>query len=295
MSVFTGSCCAVITPFDKSGNPDWEALKNIIEYQLDGGTDAICACGTTGEASTMDDKEHLSVIEYIVKQVDGRVPVIAGAGSNDTRHGINLSREALNRGADALLHVTPYYNKSTQRGLIAHYTAIADSVTKPVILYNVPSRTGINIAPETLLQLVEHPNISGIKEASGNIAQVAKMISLCGDKIDFYSGNDDMNVSMASIGAKGAISVLANVAPKNAHMMMKYALDGDYKNAAKLQLESIELIDALFCETNPVPVKKAMELMGFCSGTLRLPLYEISEKNEQILRKAMENYGLKIK
>ncbi len=291
-SIFTGSCCAIITPFDKNGNPNFDALAKIIEQQIEGGTDAICACGTTGEASTMDDKEHLGVIEYIVKKVDGRIPVIAGTGSNDTRHGIALCKDAASLGVDGLLIVTPYYNKTSQRGLIHHYETLADSVDKPIILYNVPGRTGVNIAPSTLAALSDHPNIAGIKEASGNMAQVVEMVSLCGDKIDFYSGCDEINVPIASVGGKGAISVLANVAPKQTHDMMQFALDGNFKEAARLQCEALDLINALFCEVNPIPVKEAMNILGFDAGPTRLPLYKMADENVERLRNSMKNYGI---
>ena len=291
-SIFTGSCCAIITPFDKNGNPNFDALAKIIEQQIEGGTDAICACGTTGEASTMNDKEHLGVIEYIVKKVDGRIPVIAGTGSNDTRHGIALCKDAASLGVDGLLIVTPYYNKTSQRGLIHHYETLADSVDKPIILYNVPGRTGVNIAPSTLAALSDHPNIAGIKEASGNMAQVVEMVSLCGDKIDFYSGCDEINVPIASVGGKGAISVLANVAPKQTHDMIQFALDGNFKEAARLQCEALDLINALFCEVNPIPVKEAMNILGFDAGPTRLPLYKMADENVERLRNSMKNYGI---
>lgn len=291
-SIFTGSCCAIITPFDKNGNPNFDALAKIIEQQIEGGTDAICACGTTGEASTMNDKEHLGVIEYIVKKVDGRIPVIAGTGSNDTRHGIALCKDAASLGVDGLLIVTPYYNKTSQRGLIHHYETLADSVDKPIILYNVPGRTGVNIAPSTLKALSDHPNIAGIKEASGNMAQVVEMVSLCGDKIDFYSGCDEINVPISSVGGKGAISVLANVAPKQTHDMIQFALDGNFKEAARLQCEALDLINALFCEVNPIPVKEAMNILGFDAGPTRLPLYKMADENVERLRNSMKNYGI---
>ena len=291
-SIFTGSCCAIITPFDKNGNPNFDALAKIIEQQIEGGTDAICACGTTGEASTMNDKEHLGVIEYIVKKVDGKIPVIAGTGSNDTRHGIALCKDAASLGVDGLLIVTPYYNKTSQRGLIHHYETLADSVDKPIILYNVPGRTGVNIAPSTLAALSDNPNIAGIKEASGNMAQVVEMVSLCGDKIDFYSGCDEINVPIASVGGKGAISVLANVAPKQTHDMMQFALDGNFKEAARLQCEALDLINALFCEVNPIPVKEAMNILGFDAGPTRLPLYKMADENVERLRNSMKNYGI---
>lgn len=291
-SIFTGSCCAIITPFDKNGNANFDALAKIIEFQIDGGTDAICACGTTGEASTMNDKEHLEVIEFIVNKVNGRIPVIAGTGSNDTRHGLALCKDAASLGVDGLLVVTPYYNKTSQRGLVHHYTTLADSVDKPMILYNVPGRTGCNIAPSTLCTLADHPNIAGIKEASGNMAQVVEMMSLCGDKIDFYSGCDEINVPIASVGGIGAISVLANVAPRQTHDMMQYALDGNFKEAAKLQIESLDLINSLFCEVNPIPVKEGMNILGFEAGGTRLPLYEMAPENVERLRTSMKNYGL---
>ncbi len=291
-SVFTGSCCAIITPFDKNGNTDFGVMTEIIEQQISGGTDAICVCGTTGEASAMDDKEHLEVIEFLANKVNKRIPVIAGAGSNDTRHGIALCKEAEARGADALLLVTPYYNKTSQRGLIQHYTKTADNVNIPIILYNVPGRTGLNITPATLNTLADHPNIAAIKEASGNMAQVVEMMSLCGDKIDFYSGCDEINVPFISMGGKGAISVLANVAPKNTHDMIKYALDGNFKEAARMQLEALDLINSLFCEVNPIPVKEGMNILGFNAGSTRLPLYDMAPENVERLRTSMKNYGL---
>lgn len=290
--VFTGSCCAIITPFDKDGNRNFEALEKIIEFQIEGKTDCICACGTTGEASTMNDQEHLEVIDFIIKKVNGRIPVIAGTGSNDTRHGLELCKEACNLGADGLLVVTPYYNKTTQRGLIHHYTTLADNVDKPIIMYNVPGRTGCNITPATLKVLAEHPNIAGIKEASSNMAQVVEMMSLCADKIDFYSGCDEINVPIISMGGKGAISVLANVAPTQTHNMVQSALDGDYKTAAKMQMEAFDLINALFCEVNPIPVKEGMNILGFDAGSTRLPLYEMAPENVERLRKSMQDYGL---
>lgn len=290
-TIFSGSGCAIVTPFTNTG-VNFEVLDELVEFQIANGTDAIIACGTTGEASTMDDREHLSAIERVVKKVDGRIPVIAGTGSNDSRHGLALSKSAAALGADALLHVTPYYNKATQDGLIKHFTLMADNVDVPIILYNVPSRTGCSIAPSTLVTLADHPNIAAIKEASGNISITAKMMSLCADKIDFYSGNDDMNVPICSLGGKGTISVLANVAPRQSHDMIAKCLEGDYAAASKMQLEAIELIDALFCEVNPIPVKTAMRLMGYEAGPLRLPLSDMSEANLAVLKKAMQNYGI---
>ena len=290
-TVFTGSGCAIITPFTNTGI-NFEELDRLVEFQIENGTDAIIACGTTGEASTMDDKEHLSAIERVVKRVDGRIPVIAGTGSNDSRHGLNLSKEAEKIGADALLHVTPYYNKATQDGLIKHFSLMADNVNIPIILYNVPSRTGCSIAPATLSKLADHPNIVAIKEASGNISVSAQMMALCGDRIDMYSGNDDMNVPICSLGGKGTISVLANVAPRQSHDMIAKCLEGDYVAAAKIQLEALDLINALFCEVNPIPVKTAMRLMGYDAGELRRPLSEMSPANLETLKNAMRDYGL---
>lgn len=290
--VFTGACCAIVTPFDKNRDINFPALKEIIEFQIENHTDCICACGTTGEASTMNDKEHLSVIEFIVNTVNGRIPVIAGTGSNDTRHGIELCKNACSLGVDGLLVVTPYYNKTSQRGLVHHYSTIAESVDKPIIIYNVPGRTGCNVAPATLATLADIPNIAGIKEASGNMAQVVEMMSLCGDKIDFYSGNDEINIPIMAMGGKGAISVLSNVAPAQTHEMLQSALDGDYKKASKMQMEALDLINSLFCEVNPIPVKEGMNLLGFDAGYTRLPLYDMAPENIERLRKSMQNYGL---
>ncbi len=291
-TLFTGSCCAIITPFDKNGNVDFETLKKLVEFQIEGKTDCICVCGTTGEAPTLNNEEHLAAIECVVNQVNGRIPVLAGTGSNDTRHGVSMSKSACSLGADGLLLVTPYYNKTTQRGLIQHYTKFADSVDKPVILYNVPGRTGLNITPATLNTLADHPNIVGIKEASGNMAQVVEMMSLCKDRIDFYSGCDEINVPITLMGGKGAISVLSNIAPLQTHNMIETALNGDYKTAAKMQFEANEIIASLFCEVNPIPVKKGLSLLGLDTGVVRLPLYEMAPENAQRLEKAMKEYGL---
>ncbi len=291
-SVFEGSCCAIITPFDSNMHPDYEALGKIVDYQTENQTDAIVACGTTGEASTLSDKEHLDVIRYIVERVNGKIPVIAGTGSNDTAHAVMMSKEAYAIGADALLTVTPYYNKCSQRGLVHHFNTIADATPLPCILYNVPSRTGVNISADTLDILSNHPNIAAIKEASGNMAQVVSMIARCADRIDFYSGCDEINVPMMSVGAKGAISVLANVSPKATHDMLAAALCGDFKKASRLQLDCLELISSLFCDVNPIPVKTALGLMGFCGDNMRLPLYRLSEENTQRLKKSLENCNL---
>lgn len=291
-TVFTGSGVAIVTPFDDNGNIDFETLGKMLDYHVENSTDAIIICGTTGEAACMSHEEHVAAIEFTVKHINDRIPVIAGTGSNDTAYGIKLSKEAEALGADALLCVTPYYNKTTQKGLIEHFSAIANAVSIPVILYNVPSRTGVNIQPKTLLELSKVRNIVGIKEASGDIAQAAKMAALCPD-IAIYSGNDDMIVPIMSIGGKGVISVLANVAPKETHDICAKYLEGDTGASLKLQLEALELVDALFCEVNPIPVKVAMRLLGWNVGPLRLPLCEMEEANLETLKKAMKNYGLK--
>lgn len=291
--IFTGSGVAIITPFAKDGSIDFEELGKLLEFQIKNETDAIIICGTTGESAAMPDSEHLSVIDYAVKKVNGRIPVIAGTGSNDTAHGITLCKAAEKLGVDGLLTVTPYYNKTTQRGLVKHFTALANSVKIPLILYNVPSRTGLNIKPDTLLELSKVENIIGIKEASGNITQVAQMAAKCPDMV-IYSGNDDQIIPIMSVGGLGVISVLANIEPKKTHDMCQKFLDKDTEGAMKLQLEAMEVIDALFCEVNPIPVKKAMSLMGYNTDTLRLPLCEISPENEKYLRRALVNYGIKL-
>ena len=264
-----------------------------MEEQIAGGTDAIIICGTTGESSTLSHEEHLDVIKYAIDKVAKRIPVIAGTGSNCTETAVYLSQEAEKYGADALLLVTPYYNKATQKGLKLHFTKVANSVKIPIILYNVPSRTGCNIQPETAAELVKTvDNIVGIKEASGNLSQAAKLMSLAGDEIELYSGNDDQIVPIMSLGGKGVISVLSNVAPKQAHEIAASYLAGDVEKSRRMQLEAIDLIEALFCELNPIPVKTALNLMGKEVGPLRGPLCEMDEKNVQRLKKAMENYGL---
>lgn len=291
--IFTGSGVAIITPFTKDGAIDFEELGRLLDFHLENETDAIIICGTTGESAAMPDKEHLSVIDYTVKRINGKIPVIAGTGSNDTAHGVNLCKAAESLGVDGLLTVTPYYNKTTQRGLVKHFTALANSVKIPIILYNVPSRTGLNIKPDTLFELSKVENIIGIKEASGNITQVAQMAAKCPDMV-IYSGNDDQIIPIMSVGGLGVISVLANIAPKNVHDMCQKFLDKDTEGAMKLQLDAMEIIDALFCEVNPIPVKKAMSLMGYNTDTLRLPLCEISPENEKYLRSALINYGIKL-
>ena len=293
MSIFKGAGVAIVTPFHEDGSVNYEKLQELIDFQIENGTDAIIICGTTGEAATMTEEEHSDVIAFAVKAVNHRVPVVAGTGSNCTATAIKLSKEAEESGADALLCVTPYYNKATQPGLIRHFTAVANAVNIPIILYNVPSRTGCNILPETAVELVRNvKNIVGIKEASGNISQVAKLMSLAGDEIELYSGNDDQIVPIMALGGKGVISVLSNVAPRQTHEIAASYLEGDVKKSCRLQLEAIELIDALFCEVNPIPVKTALNLMGKEVGPLRGPLCEMEEKNVERLKAAMKNYGI---
>lgn len=294
MAVFRGAGVAIITPFTKNNEVDYEKLGELIEYQIAGGTDSIIICGTTGEASTLTHEEHLECIRYTVNKVAKRVPVIAGTGSNSTDTAIYLSKEAESYGVDALLVVTPYYNKATQKGLIAHFTEVANSVKLPIILYNVPGRTGCNILPQTVATLVKNvDNIVGIKEASGNIAQVAEIMQLTEGKIDLYSGCDEMVVPIMSLGGIGVISVLSNIAPKETHeMVMKY-LEGDVVGSRELQLKFLPLINALFCEVNPIPVKKAVNLMGFEVGHLRMPLSEMEPVNADRLLKEMNAVGIK--
>ncbi len=292
--IFTGSGVAIVTPFNEDG-VDYESFGRLIDYQIENGTDAIIVCGTTGESATMPDKEHIAVVDYCVKKVNKRVPVVAGTGSNDTHHGVELSKACEAVGADGLLLVTPYYNKATQKGLIRHYTKIADSVNVPMILYNVPSRTGVKIAVDTLCELANHKNIVAIKEASGDISLAAEMASKCLDKIDIYSGNDDSIVPIMSLGGIGVISVLANVAPQFTHDMCADFLEGRIEDSRKKQLEAIELVNALFCEVNPIPVKTALNLMGFNAGQLRLPLCDMEPANLEKLKKAMVNFGINIK
>ena len=307
MSIFEGSGVALVTPFKENGEVDFDKMKELVEFHIANGTDAIIVCGTTGEASTLSHEEHLACIKACVEYVDHRIPVIAGAGSNCTGTAIYLSTEAESYGVDGLLLGTPYYNKATQNGLIAHFTAIANSVKIPIILYNVPSRTGCNIQPETAVTLAKTvPNIVGIKEASGNIAQVVKLAKLADGCIDIYSGNDDQVVPLLSLGGKGVISVLsnvapaqaheicvtANIAPRDVHDMVKKFMDGDVKGSLDIQLKTIDLCEALFCEVNPIPVKKAVELMGLCGGTMRMPLTEMEPAHVEKLKAAMTAYGL---
>ena len=292
MSLFTGSGVAIVTPMHADGSVNYPVLKELIEFQLENGTDAIIICGTTGEASTMTDQEQIDAVRFTVETVAKRAVVLAGAGSNDTAHAIELAKGCEATGVDGVLLVTPYYNKTTQKGLIKHYTAIANSINIPVLLYNVPGRTGLSISPKTCYELSKVKNIVGIKEASGNFPNIAEIAALCGPDFDLYSGNDDQNIPILSLGGKGVISVLANVAPKQTHDMVEKFLSGDTKGAAKLQLESIELINALFCEVNPIPVKTALNLMGFDVGPCKAPLCEMEEEHIEQLKTAMKNYGL---
>lgn len=291
-TIFTGAGIAIITPMNADGSINYQGLSDLIENQIANGTDAIIICGTTGEASTMTDEEHLECIRFAVEKTAGRIPVIAGTGSNDTRYAIELSKEAEAVGVDGLLLVTPYYNKTTQRGLIAHFTAIADAVNVPIILYNIPGRTGVNMEVATVKKLAEHRNIAAIKEASGNISYAAKLIAACGDNIDVYSGNDDMVVPLVSLGGKGVISVASHVIPKQMHDMVQYCLDNNFAEATKLQIEYLDLINSLFIEVNPIPVKEALNMMGVNVGPCRMPLYEMSDEHKAVLRASLEKHGL---
>ena len=293
MAVFTGAGVAIITPMKENLEVDYDAFAAIIEEQIAGKTDAIVVCGTTGEASTLSHEEHINVIKYCVEKVGGRIPVIAGTGSNSTDTAIYLSKEAEKVGADGVLLVTPYYNKATQKGLYEHFKLIANSIKIPVILYNIPGRTGCTMAPETIIKLcTDVENIVGVKEASGNISAIAKLMAKANGKVDLYSGNDDQIVPILSLGGKGVISVLSNVAPKQTHDICQLYFDGKVAESCAKQLEAIELIDALFCEVNPIPVKKAMNLLGKCSDGIRRPLTVMEYANVERLKNAMENYGL---
>jgi len=290
-TVFTGAATAIITPFHE-GRIDFDAFGKLIEWQIEQGIDAIVAVGTTGEGPTLTDAEHKEAIRFCVEKVNGRVPVIAGTGSNDIAYAIELTKFSCQVGADAMLLVTPYYNKATQKGLIASFKAVADASTKPCILYNVPGRTSCNITPETYAVLAEHPNIVAVKEASGNISQIAKIAQLCGDKLDIYSGNDDQIIPVLSLGGKGVISVLSNLLPRETSQLCHMYLNGQTREALERQLTYLPLIDALFCEVNPIPVKAAMAAMGYCENSLRLPLTPMEAKNEAVLRKCMQEVGL---
>ena len=295
MSIFTGAGVAIVTPFNSDETINYNKLDELLDYHCTHGTDAIIICGTTGESATMTEEEHMQCVKFAIDRVKGRIPVIAGTGSNCTRTAIDMSKEAADYGADGLLLVTPYYNKATQAGLIGHYTAVAKEAKAPIIMYSVASRTGCNIEPATVAELVKNvDNIVAVKEASGNISQVAKIMALTDGNIDLYSGNDDQIVPMLSLGAKGVISVLSNVAPQETHDICEKFFNGDVKGSATLQLKALSLIEQLFCEVNPIPVKKAMQLMGVECGPLRMPLTEISKEHEQALAKAMKEFGIQL-
>ncbi|MDO5133307.1 MAG: 4-hydroxy-tetrahydrodipicolinate synthase [Eubacteriales bacterium] len=292
MSVFKGSGVALVTPMKENGEINFDTLEKLIEDQIKNGTDALIICGTSGEAPTLDDPEHLEAIRYSVEVTKGRIPVIAGTGSNNTAHAVMMSEESEKLGADGLLLVTPYYNKATQDGLYLHYRKIASATKLPCIVYNVPSRTGTNILPETMARLAaDQPNIAAIKEASGNISQVAKLASLVDGKADIYSGNDDQIVPLCSLGGIGVISVLANVAPRQTHDLVMHCLEGRYEEARKLQLKALPLVEQLFIEVNPIPVKAALNMQGFDVGSPRLPLTELTDAHKQSLRREMEAFG----
>ncbi|MCI6120581.1 MAG: 4-hydroxy-tetrahydrodipicolinate synthase [Lachnospiraceae bacterium] len=295
MSIFTGAGVAIVTPFNEDESINYDKLDELIDYHCANGTDSIVICGTTGESATMTEEEHAECVRFTIERAKGRIPVIAGTGSNCTRTAIELSKDAAEHGADGLLLVTPYYNKATQAGLIAHYTAVAKEVKTPIIMYSVASRTGCNIEPATVAELVKNvDNIVGVKEASGNISQVAKIMSLTDGNIDLYSGNDDQIVPLLSLGAKGVISVLSNVAPQETHDICAKFFEGDAAGSAALQLKAIPLIEQLFCEVNPIPVKKAMALMGKDCGPLRMPLTELTPEHEKALAQAMKDFGIQL-
>ena len=291
-TIFTGAGVAIATPMNDDGSINFDELGRLIDFNIDNGTDAVIICGTTGESATMTDEEHVECIRYAVERVNKRVPVVAGTGSNHTEYAVNLSKEAESLGADALLVVTPYYNKTSQAGLIKHFTTIAESVNLPIILYNVPSRTGVNIAPETIAELSKIDNIVAVKEASGNISQVAKIASLCGDSLDIYSGNDDQIVPIMSLGGKGVISVLSNCMPKETHEICQFCLENKYEQARELAFKLYDFTAALFCDVNPIPVKEALNLMGFKAGSCRLPLVETSDANKKKIADSMKALGL---
>lgn len=290
--IFTGAGVAIITPMNSDGSVNYDELKRFIDWQIENSTDAIVICGTTGESSTLSDEEHRQVIKCCIDHVAGRVPVIAGTGSNDTQYAIELSKEACALGADALLLVTPYYNKTTQKGLIAHYTAIADAVDKPIILYNVPSRTGVNIQPETLLELSKHPMINGVKAASGNISQIMKVHALCGDNLNIWSGNDDQITPVLACGGKGVISVLSNICPQETHDIVQSYLDGDANKSTEMLAKFLKLANAMFCEVNPIPVKEAVNYLGFNAGPCRMPLVDMTDEHKKFVKDTMAEYGL---
>ena len=291
-TIFTGAGVAIITPMNADGSINYDGFAENIEFQIANGTDAIIVCGTTGEASTMTDDEHIECIRFAVEKTAGRIPVIAGTGSNDTKYAVELSKIAQEKGADGLLLVTPYYNKASQKGLVAHFTAIADAVDIPIILYNIPGRTGVSIDMNTYKILGQHKNIVAVKEASGKISYTSKLIAQCGDLLDVYSGNDDIIVPMMSIGAKGVISVISNIMPKETHEITQLCLANNCEEAAKLQMKYLELINNLFIEVNPIPIKEAMNQMKMPSGPCRLPLCEMTDEHIETLKNSMKKIGL---
>ena len=291
-TIFTGAGVAIITPMNADGSINYDGFAENIEFQIANGTDAIIVCGTTGEASTLTDDEHIECIRFAVEKTAGRIPVIAGTGSNDTKYAVELSKIAQEKGADGLLLVTPYYNKASQKGLVAHFTAIADAVDIPIILYNIPGRTGVSIDMNTYKILGQHKNIVAVKEASGNISYTSKLIAQCGDLLDVYSGNDDIIVPMMSIGAKGVISVISNIMPKETHEITQLCLANNCEEAAKLQMKYLELINNLFIEVNPIPIKEAMNQMKMPSGPCRLPLCEMTDEHIETLKNSMKKIGL---
>lgn len=291
-TIFTGAGVAIVTPMNDDGSINFDKLGELIDFNIDNGTDAIIICGTTGESATMTDQEHIDCIRYAVEKVNKRVPVVAGTGSNHTEYAVNLSKEAEEIGADALLVVTPYYNKTSQAGLIKHFTTIAEAVELPIILYNVPSRTGVNILPETCAELSKIDNIVAIKEATGNISQVAKVAALCGDNLDIYSGNDDQIIPIMSLGGKGVISVLSNCMPAETHEICQLCLDNKFAEAREKALNLLDFSNSLFCDVNPIPVKQALNNMGFEVGACRLPLVEMRDANKEKLLKSMKAVGL---
>lgn len=292
MPIFTGAAVAIITPMLPDGSVDYKGLADLVEFQIKGGTDAIVICGTTGESATLKDDEHLECIRVAVETAAGRIPVIAGTGSNYTEHAVEMSKEAKARGADALLLVTPYYNKTTQRGLVASFNTIVDAAGLPAILYNVPSRTGVNIESATAKELAKNPLICGIKEASGNISQIAMTAALCGDELPLYSGNDDQVVPILALGGKGVISVVSNVAPEPVHRMCQLWFEGEVAESRDLQLQLMGLCKAMFCEVNPIPVKAALDMMGLPAGPCRLPLVPLSDDHAELVRRELQNAGL---
>ncbi|MGN0332200.1 MAG: 4-hydroxy-tetrahydrodipicolinate synthase [Lachnospiraceae bacterium] len=295
MAIFTGAGVAIVTPFNEDESINYDKLDQLIDFHCNNGTDSIIVCGTTGESATMTEEEHMECVKFVIDRAKGRIPVIAGTGSNCTKTAVDMSKEAADYGADGLLLVTPYYNKATQAGLIAHYTAVAKEAKAPIIMYSVASRTGCNIEPSTVAELVKNvDNIVGVKEASGNISQVAKIMEMTDGNIDLYSGNDDQIVPLLALGAKGVISVLSNVAPQETHDICELFFKGDIVGSRALQLRALPLIEQLFCEVNPIPVKRAMALMGKDCGPLRMPLTQISAEHEKSLIKAMKDFGIEL-